>query len=198
MRAILVGGTSHVGKSTFAAQLSERLGWDVISTDRLARHPGRPWRDKGAVPPHVREYFSKGSDAVLLDDVTRHFEKVVWPIVAAIVRARILNAYDNCLIVEGSAILPRCVSGAALSQVKAVWLTVSDDLIVERMRANSCYADRTPDDRVLIDKFLARTLAFNRYHLAAADNLGVSIVDVSDATEWNKKLEELAAEGGGT
>ena len=42
IKLILIGGTSHTGKSTLARQLAEELGWNYLSTDQLARHPGRP------------------------------------------------------------------------------------------------------------------------------------------------------------
>lgn len=52
---ILIAGTSHVGKSTFAARLTKALGCSLISTDSLARHPGRPWP---TVRPAVAEFYS--------------------------------------------------------------------------------------------------------------------------------------------
>ena len=45
-RILLIGGTSHVGKSTLAQLLALKLGWNYRSTDKLARHPGRPWQPK--------------------------------------------------------------------------------------------------------------------------------------------------------
>jgi hypothetical protein len=42
-RVVLIGGTSNVGKSTLAQAVAERLGFEYLSTDGLARHPGRPW-----------------------------------------------------------------------------------------------------------------------------------------------------------
>ena len=44
LKVILIGGSSHVGKSTVSESLAETLGWSHLSTDRLAAHPGRPWR----------------------------------------------------------------------------------------------------------------------------------------------------------
>ena len=41
LRVILIGGSSHVGKSTLAQSLASKLGWRYISTDSLARHPGQ-------------------------------------------------------------------------------------------------------------------------------------------------------------
>lgn len=40
-RVILIGGSSHVGKSTLAQYQAAKLGWNYRSTDKLARHPGR-------------------------------------------------------------------------------------------------------------------------------------------------------------
>ena len=53
---ILISGTSHVGKSTLAEKLAERLGWAGMSTDKLGRHPGRPWL---AIPAPVAEFYSR-------------------------------------------------------------------------------------------------------------------------------------------
>ena len=44
LRVVLIGGTSHVGKSTASELLAGTLGWAHVSTDSLARHPGRPWK----------------------------------------------------------------------------------------------------------------------------------------------------------
>lgn len=39
---LLIGGTSHTGKSTLAAAWAEAHGARVVHTDLLKRHPGRP------------------------------------------------------------------------------------------------------------------------------------------------------------
>src|SRR5690606_41363789 len=58
VRVVLIGGTSHAGKSTAARAVADRLGFECRTTDRLARHPGRPWRTPvGEVPPHVAEHY---------------------------------------------------------------------------------------------------------------------------------------------
>lgn len=44
MKVILIGGSSHAGKSTVAESLAAKLGWSYLSTDRLAAHPGLPLR----------------------------------------------------------------------------------------------------------------------------------------------------------
>ena len=42
IRVLLIGGPSHTGKSTLAETLAAELGWNHVSTDSMARHPGRP------------------------------------------------------------------------------------------------------------------------------------------------------------
>ncbi len=60
IKVLLIGGTSHVGKSTLAARLASSLGWSTRSTDQLARHPGRPWRDDASpLPADVVEETTK-------------------------------------------------------------------------------------------------------------------------------------------
>ncbi len=56
-RVILIGGSSHVDKSTLAQSLTAKLGWNYLSTDNLARHPGRPWvnADGKSIREHVIE-----------------------------------------------------------------------------------------------------------------------------------------------
>ena len=57
LRVILIGGSSHVGKSTLSRSLADKLGWRLISTDKMARHPGRPWRSAPErLPDHVAEH----------------------------------------------------------------------------------------------------------------------------------------------
>ena len=59
MRVILIGGTSHAGKSTLGLSLAEKLGWDYLATDSLARHPGRPWKNQNQGASHAGSYFGE-------------------------------------------------------------------------------------------------------------------------------------------
>ena len=58
-RVLLIGGSSHVGKSTLGESLATKLGWSYHSTDKLARHPGRPWvgTNGKAIPEHVVQHY---------------------------------------------------------------------------------------------------------------------------------------------
>ena len=164
VKLILIGGTSHVGKSTLARRLAEDLGWNYLSTDQLARHPGRPWKTGDReVPDDVAEHYNDLTTAQLMDAVLQHYRSNVWPIVDAIVRSRLNNPFDLGLVFEGSAILPEQVRASGHTRVNAVWLTAEDDLIATRVRQCSGYVDLGEPERRLVDAFLGRSLAMNHF-----------------------------------
>lgn len=71
LRVVLIGGTSHTGKSTVAKRIAEKIGATCVSTDSLARHPGRPWPAARDVPPHVvRHYLELGDHALITSVLT--------------------------------------------------------------------------------------------------------------------------------
>jgi len=179
-KVLLVGGTSHVGKSTLAARLSAELGSRLLSTDQLARHPGRPWRDDASpLPADVVAHFSSEPPARLLETVVEHYQQNVWPIVEAIVRSSLKNPYDPSLVFEGSAILPERVAAAGFEACEAVWLTASHDSIRERIRDSSAYATRSAEARRLIDAFSERAVAFDRLIVDTANRHGLRLLDVT-------------------
>jgi len=197
MRAILIGGSSHVGKSRFAEALAQELSWQYMSTDSLARHPGRPWRKGSDVPLDVQNHYLTHSPNELVDKVIQHYTNNVWPIAKAIVKTRIRNQYDPCIILEGSAILPESVKSAEFEQTLSVWLTASEDLITNRIHGSSRYHQALPRDRKLIDRFLYRSLLFNDHILEAAKQQGQHNIDISqpDALDQlSEKLHQLCSE----
>ncbi len=52
---LVIGGTSHTGKSTLGHSLASDLGWRHLSNDAIARHPGRPFRGDSKVPGTLPE-----------------------------------------------------------------------------------------------------------------------------------------------
>ncbi len=177
---LLIGGTSNVGKSTVAAELAARLGFEHRSTDYLARHPGRPWRTADReVPPHVAEHYSALAVDELISSVLAHYARL-WAQIEELVRTA------DGLVLEGSALWPERV--AALD-VPAVWLTAGDDVIRDRIHTSGGYATASAGERALMDKFLARSIRFQQLLLADVDRLGLarvavdgrSVAEVADA-----------------
>jgi len=192
VKVLLIGGTSHVGKSSLAAQLVEKKGWDLLSTDQLARHPGRPWRAEGEVPGHVRDYYATRAVDILLHEVTEHYRSNVWPIAAAIIRSRLANEYDHSLVFEGSALMPTQLASLASPGIKAVWLTARDDVIRQRIYRNSDYLERSEQEQYLIDQFLKRALVFNAELLEASRDHNCQVLDAAEPDSLQQLMSILS------
>lgn len=172
LKVILIGGTSHVGKSTLAQHLSETLGWKVVATDSLARHPGRPWKVlPETVPLHVAEHYLSFSVNELLADGLRHYRKL-WPIINDLVIRR-----EAPLIVEGSALWPEWVAAVASPDVTALWLTASDDFLRQRIYVNSGPGSVDNEQQEMIRKFAERTFLYNRRMIEAVQHLELLSTD---------------------
>src|SRR4029450_4330101 len=98
---VLLGGPSHVGKSTLAGALATSLGFRHESTDRLARHPGRPWT---ATRPDVQEHYARLSVDELTARQLEHYERM-WPLVERQGRDA-LGARGEGAVVEHSCVTP--------------------------------------------------------------------------------------------
>ena len=183
LRVILIGGTSHVGKSTVSEALAAALGWEHLSTDSLARHPGRPWKPASEkVPAHVAEHYLNLSVDELVEDVLRHYRVNVWPLVKAIVGSHINDASKIGLVLEGSALWPDFMVGLDYDKVAALWLTASDEVIAKRVRDGSLYGSKSLREREMIDKFLQRTLAYNVRMVDAVRRNGFVLMDVQQSS----------------
>ncbi|WP_030737061.1 AAA family ATPase [Streptomyces griseus] len=187
VRVVLIGGTSNTGKSTVAGRLAERLGFEHRSTDGLARHPGRPWRTpEHEVPPHVAEHYATSAPDELLASVLAHYERL-WPRIEGLItdRARLGAAG---LVLEGSALLPERVARLTVPRTAAVWLTADDAVLRDRVRTAGRYARASEQERLLMDRFLARTHRFQTRTVEAVESLGLARLDVGGG----RTVEELA------
>ena len=191
-KVLLIGGTSHVGKSTLAKHLSASWGWQHLSTDQLARHPGRPWRqDRTQLSSDVTNHYSTLTADELIDSVCEHYRANVWPIISALVRSHLNNSFEPCLVLEGSAILPELAFEAGFDRTRCIWLTAPDDLIAERIRKSSDFDGRSADERKLIEAFLERTLVFNRMIADSSGDLADQFLDVTAPNFYDSLLHPL-------
>ena len=162
VKVILIGGSSHVGKSTIATSLAAKLGWIHVSTDSLARHPGRPWRSApDKVPDDVAEHYLSLSVEELIEDVLRHYRINVWSKVESIIASYSNDTSTTGVVLEGSALWPEFAASLDFEKIGAVWLTASDEVFRQRIRAESRYCSKSPREQRMIDKFLERTIAYN-------------------------------------
>ncbi|MFE3649322.1 hypothetical protein ACFXO2_16045 [Streptomyces sp. NPDC059152] len=181
VRVVLIGGTSNVGKSTVAQVVAERLRFAYRSTDRLARHPGRPWRTpERAVPAHVAEHYATLPVDELIASVLDHYGRL-WPRIEALITAHATGEEaETGLVLEGSALWPAQVAGLAVPHTAAVWLTADRRVVRTRVHDGGRYATATAEERHLMDKFLARTERYQALMLSVVHRLGLDHLDSGD------------------
>ena len=190
LRVILIGGSSHVGKSSVSESLAATLGWAHVSTDTLARHPGRPWKQAPEkVPDSVAEHYLCLSVDELIEDVLRHYRVNVWPKVEAIVASHSNDTSTTGIVLEGSALWPEFAIGLNFDKIATVWLTAGEEVCRRRIHDESLYCSKSPRERMMIDKFLERTLAYNARMVDAVSQHGFILVDVlqSNVTELTER-----------
>ncbi len=187
-RAILIGGTSHAGKSSTAAELAQILDGTHVSTDSLARHPGRPWSTpERTIPTHVPKYYREHTVDELIKDVLKHYRSV-WPQVEELVIEHSKQAEPR-LILEGSALLPELVAEAANLGADTCWLTASPELIEDRILKSSNFERARVQEKEPISRFVARAQAFNDHVISMVDRHGLRRFEVCD----NLSISEIVS-----
>ncbi len=114
-----------------------------------------------------------------MDDVLRHYRLNVWPQVEAIIASYLNEPTTAGMVLEGSALWPDFASNLDFTEVAAIWLTGSDELFQRRIHANSQFATKSPRERAMIDKFLKRSLAYDKRMVEAVNRHGFALLDVS-------------------
>ncbi|OHV76583.1 hypothetical protein [Rhizobium sp. LCM 4573] len=175
LSGILIAGSSHVGKTTLARRLAETLGWNMESTDRLGRHPGRPWP---GIPQPVAEYYARLSPETIYWFLKVHHENV-WPGIRRMIESEI--DAERPLILEGSALRPEFIAPLLSDAVAGIYLHADTDFLRERMRSEAGYRQADEPARAIMDKFIERSLRDNSEMREAATQHGVAVVDVSDS-----------------
>lgn len=159
---IVLGGTSHGGKTTVAKKVSSEFNLGLISTDTLAKHPGRPWRSKpDRLPNHVVKHYSTLTREKLLAEVIKHYANQSINIETAV---NLSPDAGRGILIEGSAILPEFASQLRLNICCATWLLFDDENVLrDRIYTSSQYYDRDPFERQLIERFVQRSIDFNAF-----------------------------------
>ena len=165
----LIGGTSHVGKSTFAADLSRQLGCDVVQTDKMGRHPGRPWPQ---VPEAVAAFYDGLSDAHIYWFLRVHHQNMAGGL-------RDLICQDRPLVVEGSALRPEVMVSSRVIGAAVLW--APDEFVTGRIRQESGFLEHPVEVQRRIEVFVRRSVTDNQALRNEAEAHGIAVVDVSQA-----------------
>ncbi|MGX1672502.1 hypothetical protein [Streptomyces sp. NPDC055400] len=177
-QVVLIGGTSNVGKSMIAQAVPDRLGFECLSTDGLARHPGRPWRTpEREVPAHVAEHYGSLTIDELITSVLDHYERL-WPRVEELITTYAAEGTTRAgLVLEGSALWPVSIAKLTVPHTAAVWLTADDAVLRARVYTAGRYEEATEQERHLMDMFLARSRRYQTLMLDAVIRLGLDRID---------------------
>ena len=185
MTGLLIAGTSHCGKSTLAAQVGQALGWRVVSTDALGRHPGRPWLN---IPQPVGEFYDALSDESIYWFYRVHHDNM-WPLMAQTIATA--QAQGGGFVLEGSALRPERLAELESFDGVAICLTAPEGFLEARMHAESKYSERTAAERRHIDKFMVRSLRDNVELADAARRHDIAVLDVSDPKAFEGAVADL-------
>ncbi|WP_159592577.1 hypothetical protein [Chelativorans xinjiangense] len=182
---LLIFGSSYVGKSTLAERLGRALAWRVVSSDSLARHPGRPWPE---VRAPVAEYYSRLTDDTIYWFLRTHHENM-WPLVGQKIDAE--RGAKGGFVLEGSALRPEYIVTVDCSDLLVVGLHADRDFLQERMRSESLYRHQDDRNKVIFDKFIERSLRDNAAVCDAANRYGLRLVNVAAVGAHDRLFEEL-------
>jgi 2-phosphoglycerate kinase len=189
-KLILIGGASHVGKSTLAQSLAAHLDWNYYSTDKMARHPGRPWQPKLAdIPKHVVDHYQLLSADELIADVIHHYRENVWQSIEDIVRSYLNNPSPEKMVIEGSALLPELVNTLKSDNISRIWLTASNGFLKQRIYTESQYETKSSFEQISIDKFWQRNCLLNDRIIEAVDRLGLVSFDVEQVATPDESID---------
>ena len=182
---VLIAGTSHAGKSTLAASIGNALGWQVVSTDKLARHPGRPWP---TAPQYIIEYYSLLSDEAIYKFLLHHHANM-WPGIQRLINDH--REQDTPLVLEGSALRPEYLATLGSNEASVVYLYSDSDFLRERMYHQSRYHELDRGHRGIVDKFVDRSLRDNKETREAARLHGLLTIDVRDTDAVDAFQEDV-------
>ncbi|MCJ9749828.1 hypothetical protein MOV61_03745 [Neorhizobium sp. BETTINA12A] len=189
LSGILIAGSSHVGKTTLAKRLAETLNLNMVSTDSLGRHPGRPWP---SVRPPVAEYYRRLSPKTIYWFLRVHHENM-WPGLKRMIDGEI--EARKPFVLEGSALRPEFIAPLVSETLVGICLHADTDFLRERMRAEAGYLQAGGDDRAMFDAFIERSVHDNaEMHKAAREN-GLRIVDAADPHAVDNLFDELVRHG---
>ena len=175
---ILIGGSSHVGKTLLAQKLMERLRIPYLSLD------------------HLKMMFIRGglTDLTVEDDYEMRY--FLWPYAAEIVKTAIENRQN--MIIEGCYIPSEWreqFDESYLADIRCFFMTMSEEYLrkhADRVRDCANVIEARAEDEVDIDRLVNCSREFREE--CAAQNIPVlEITDHYDIEELADRAAEIIA-----
>ena len=171
---ILIGGSSHVGKTLLAQKLLEKYQWPYYSLDHLKM---------GFIRTHR-------TNLTVYDDYEMRY--FLWPFAAEIVKTAIENRQN--LIVEGCYIPDEwreSFSEDYLKEIRCIFLVMSERYLREHFSevcSKANVIEQRMDDKPDLERLIACSIGFKEDCIAA----GIPFYEIDGAFEIERILEDVS------
>ena len=173
---ILIGGSSHVGKTLLAQKLMERLKMPYLSLD------------------HLKMMFIRGglTDLTVEDDYEMRY--FLWPYAAELIKTAIENKQN--MIVEGCYIPSEWrdrFDAEYLKDIRCFFITMSEDYLrknFDKLSEHACVIEQRIDDELDLERLINCSREF-REECAEHDIPVLDITDRYDIDEIEKRALKI-------
>ena len=186
-----IGGGSGAGKSTLSAQLAERFGADVYSTDKAIKDHSA--RCSASECPLLEDFKAMSMDERWADrspeEMLATFQRFEGECFDLIVDDLRQYPRDRLIIVEGFRLLPRLVKRHLPSRRHGLWLLPTPDFRLAAFRERGSLwtiANKTTKPEKALDNLLTRDGMFTDQIAAEAEALGLSTLTMDGSLDQNK------------
>ena len=188
-KVILIGGCPFSGKTTLARELAAKDKYSCISTDDLgaavkAAVPDEDFHPMSGVP--YPEYYVKYSINELIEHAATLHRRMVPSIKA------VINAHANQsspAVIEGWALYPDWISTLPYSNTDSLWLIASQEVLLNRIRADKQFYEKCSNPELMVRQYLARCVWQNNKFMTTAVSLGMKIINVDTAADINEPVK---------
>ncbi len=191
-RVILIGGAPGTGKSTVSRALGRKLDYNVISTDDLGR-AARSVASPELVPDLFafvaadhRQYYQDHLVPELLEHALRaHI--ALWPAIRQVIEVH--AAWASPAVIEGWALLPEQVAILDAPNISSLWISTPADTIRSRVISDSEFYRGARDERLMINRFVGRSIAFTDWLREETARLKLAFVELGDERSSVDEIE---------
>ncbi|MBR5177609.1 MAG: adenylate kinase [Lachnospiraceae bacterium] len=169
---ILIGGSSHVGKTFLAQKLLEKLHYPYLSLD------------------HLKMMFIRGrlTDLTVEDDYEMRY--FLWPYAAELIKTAIEN--EQNMIVEGCYIPSEWreqFTEEYLKDIKCFFITMSEDYLrnnFDSVKSNGSVIENRMEEEVDLERLINCSKEFKK----EAEENNIPVIDITDHYDINEIIEK--------
>ena len=169
---ILIGGSSHVGKTFLAQKLMEKLHYPYLSLD------------------HLKMMFIRGrlTDLTVEDDYEMRY--FLWPYAAELIKTAIEN--EQNMIVEGCYIPSEWreqFTEEYLKDIRCFFITMSEDYLrnnFDSVKANGSVIENRMEEEVDLERLIDCSKEFKK----ETEENNIPVIDITDHYDINEIIEK--------